>query len=59
MITYYTEADLVSFGNHLLSKQRTERVLNHPDPGAGEELLSMVHDADLANWRQEQGFPNL
>lgn len=49
------EADLVSFGNYLLSKERRERFESHPEPtGTIEERLSQVHDADIANWLDDR-----
>lgn len=39
----FTEKDLVSFGNYLLSKERQESV--------SEENQNAVTDADLANWQ--------
>lgn len=38
------EADLVSFGNYLLSQSRKESVSKHN--------RDAVHDADLCNWRE-------
>ena len=40
MITYYTESDLLKFGNELLSKK-----------GDNSEFEQMVSDADIANFR--------
>jgi len=47
MITFYTEEDLTSFGNYLLSKTRKDRTseVNH----------DKVTHADAANWRDEIG----
>lgn len=48
------EQELVSFGNYLLSKERTERVSSNPDPSMQvivNERLSMVSDADVEDWR--------
>jgi len=42
----YTEADLVSFGNYVLSEERA-RLLIHG------ELYRIVHDADLVNWKDD------
>lgn len=39
----YTEKDLVSFGNYLLSEERRESIEN-------EELVSVVGDWDIKNW---------
>lgn len=43
----YTEADLVSFGNYLLSGKRLETI---DDPN----LVGTVGDWDLANWKETQ-----
>lgn len=52
----YTEKELVSFGNYLLSPYRTENLMNHPD--FKEELLverlECVSDADLENWKETE-----
>lgn len=52
MIIYFTEEDLVSFGNYMVSKQRRDLYEAHPEPNgmSVEEHLSTVHDADLTNW---------
>lgn len=42
----FTEKDLVSFGNFLLSKERQESV--------SAENQNAVTDADLANWKEAQ-----
>lgn len=41
----YTEADLVKFGQYLLSEQREQSIEN-------KDNLREVHDRDLANWRE-------
>lgn len=45
-ITGYSEADLVSFGNYLLSDERKERT--------SELNQQAVTHADLANWKDAQ-----
>lgn len=51
MITYFSEQDLVSFGNYLLSPMRREYYLGQ---GIEEEkvdsLLTAVNNIDLTNW---------
>ena len=42
----YTEADLVSFGNYVLSDERTKRVIH-------DDMFKAVSDADLANWKED------
>lgn len=53
METKYTEKELVSFGNYLLSPHRIQSLMEHPD--FEEELLAerleQVSDADLENWK--------
>lgn len=41
MSKVYTEADLVSFGNHLLSNRRNKSVVKNKKE---------VHQEDLSNW---------
>lgn len=53
----YSKADLVGFGNYLLSKERKERYANHPEADKMPPLddrLSMVNDADVANWKERK-----
>lgn len=54
METKYTEKELVSFGNYLLSPHRIQSLMEHPD--FEEELLAerleQVSGADLENWKQ-------
>lgn len=56
MITFYTEADLVSFGKYLLSKERelSLRETNKVNPNAEpyEERCREVYHADLCNWKE-------
>lgn len=42
----YTEANLVSFGNYVLSNERA-RTLIHAD------MNKIVNDSDLVNWKIE------
>ena len=48
---HYTLTDLVSFGEYLLSKERTKIVKSHPIKGGLCERLTKVSDADIANWK--------
>lgn len=52
MIVFFTEEDLVSFGNYMVSDLRREMYESHPDLKDEniEERLKSVSDADLANW---------
>jgi hypothetical protein len=62
----YTEADLVSFGKHLLSEEREGSIKQHQtetffDAEIAEEMAhevfrSVTHAA-VYNWKHEQGYP--
>jgi len=45
MITYYNKKDLVSFGNYLLSKERTETIWT-------DHEQDQVYHADIENWKE-------
>ena len=47
----FTITDLVSFGEYLLSKERTKTIQNHPTKSGLSERLKKVSDADIANWK--------
>ena len=48
----FTEAQLVSFGNYLLSRYNVQEYSND---GRNVPLFQrVVHDADLANWKHEE-----
>lgn len=49
----YTLSDLVSFGEYLLSKERTKNVKSHPIKGGLCERLKSVSDADIDNWKEK------
>ena len=53
MVTYFNKADLVKFGNYLLSEERIKRVLalqGKHDDITPEERLSKVYHADVENF---------
>lgn len=51
MITYFSEQDLVSFGNYLLSPMRKEYYLTQGiEPEKVDVLLTAVNNIDLTNW---------
>lgn len=43
----YTEKELVSFGNYLLSKEREETIIH-------DRVKDKVTDADIANWKEKE-----
>lgn len=59
MIVFFTETDLISFGNYLLSEKRKQRieqaVVEHKDAGGNPPPAdhSAVYDADMQNWMEE------
>jgi len=58
----YSEADLISFGNYLLSNERTERISNHPDQGLKQHIqmrLQQVNHSDLHNWKDVKDKPKI
>lgn len=55
MVTYFNKKDLVSFGRHLLSPERTKRISDNYEDGDNiplPERLSEVYHADVENWRK-------
>ena len=48
----YTEAELVSFGNYLLSKEREKMLKENTAALSYDERKRNVYDADLANWKE-------
>lgn len=50
----YTEADLVSFGAYMVSRQRTKMILEHPGTRDEQKLetIRTVTDADIQNWKE-------
>lgn len=55
MVTYYNGKDLTSFGEYLLSEERTERIRNNHEEGDSvpvEERLRSVYHADFLNWKE-------
>ena len=43
----YTEADLISFGNYVLSERRKKHIEE-------EHLVDVVGDWDIANWNAQE-----
>lgn len=57
MIIFFTEQDMVSFGEYMVSKERKQLYEEHMietigslDLDALDEKLKHVHDSDLGNW---------
>ena len=62
MVTFFTEEDLISFGNYLLSKERWESIVRNPDFPNDETLderLREVHHSDIENWKYSQSLSEL
>ena len=49
----YTEKDITSFGNYLLSDRRKQSVFSSPDKEEAEEAFKSVSHADYENWKHE------
>lgn len=49
----YTENELVSFGNYLLSKERADMFRPIKNFLSKKERLKMVHHSDVTNWYDE------
>lgn len=53
MITLFTEDDLISFGQYMLSDIRNESIINNPeikDEAQKESILKAVTPFDYNNW---------
>lgn len=56
MKVYYEERDLVTFGEYLLSEERSKRIESNWDSGDSvslEERKSQIYHADLENWKEK------
>ncbi len=47
----FTPDQLISFGQYLLSKERTNRILSIESELSSEERLKEVYHADVENWK--------
>jgi hypothetical protein len=54
MKVYYEESDLVSFGEYLLSQERTKLIKENESGIPLEKRLEDVSHADLENWKEKQ-----
>lgn len=55
----YTEKELISFGNYLLTEDRKklfQHMEGYPMSIILEERLKKVSDADLCNWKEKEGI---
>jgi hypothetical protein len=53
----YSKQDLISFGNYLLSNERTEMFALHPEESLKQHIqmrLQQVHSSDLHNWQDKK-----
>ena len=53
----FTLEDLVSFGEYLLSQERTQGIIDHPDAAKMapvEERLKLVYHSDIENWKEKR-----
>jgi hypothetical protein len=44
---------MISFGEYMVSEERTQRIVNHPEAAKMapvDDRLKQVHDADYQNW---------
>jgi len=51
----FTTTQLTSFGQYLLSPERTRSILASDLEGDPVQLLAMVHNADFENWKAKVG----
>lgn len=53
----FTLEDLVSFGEYLLSQERTEGIIDHPNAAKMapvEERLRLVYHSDIETWKEKK-----
>jgi len=61
MVIFFTEEDIISFGEYLLSDNRRMNminIMNITDENIIKEQLSKVHEDDLSNWAYLNTHPN-
>jgi len=55
MVTYFNKTDMISFAEYMVSEERTQRIINHPEAATMapvEDRLKQVHNADFQNWME-------
>lgn len=58
MVIFFTEQDIVSFGEYMISQKRKDFYINNPTIQNNlEELLSQVNNVDLENWMKISNTP--
>ena len=53
MVTYFNKTDMISFAEYMVSEERMQSIINHPEASfmpPVAQRLQMVHDADFENW---------
>lgn len=50
MVTFFTEADLISFGNYMISFERKEDYLKQVETDKLSSFLAQVNDYDIQVW---------
>ncbi len=57
MVTTFNQKDLTSFGEYLLSDERTQRITSNLSEGDSipvKERLSQIYHADIENWKDSK-----
>lgn len=50
MVVLFSEEDMMSFGEYIISDMRKHYITNHSTKEETEERLKTLHPADLAEW---------
>ena len=50
MVVLFSEEDMMSFGEYMISDMRKHYITNHSTKEEIEERLKTLHPADLAEW---------
>ncbi len=62
MMEHFTLDELVSFGEYLLSVERTQSIIDHPDAAKMlpvEERLKLVYPSDIEIWKKKLNISSL